>query len=133
MPLLYRALADVVVALHLGYVAFVVAGQLLILVGILRGWEWIRNQWFRGVHLAAIAIVVIESLLEITCPLTTLEQHLRTLAGKATYRGDFIGNCVHDLLFFDCAPQIFTVIYTLFGLLVVVTFLLAPPRRKPRP
>jgi Protein of Unknown function (DUF2784) len=129
MSLLYRIAADGVVILHLGYVSFVVIGQLLILVGILRGWHWIRGFRFRVVHLAAIAVVVTESLLEVTCPLTTLEQFLRRQGGEATYRGDFIGNCVHDLLFFDCEPQVFRLIYALFGLLVLVTFVIAPPRR----
>lgn len=132
MPLLYRLAADGVVIVHLGYVSFVVGGQLLILLGILRGWTWIRNVRFRALHLAAIVVVVAESLLEITCPLTTLEQYLRRLAGEATYHGDFIGNCVHDLLFFDCTPQVFTLIYTFFGLLVLATFLIAPPRRTNR-
>lgn len=129
MPALYRFAADGVVILHMGYVAFVVVGQLLILVGIARHWNWIRNVWFRGIHLGAIALVVVESLLHVTCPLTTLEQHLRRQAGGATYAGDFIGNWVHELLFIDCTPQAFTWIYTLFGLLVLATFVGAPPRR----
>ena len=128
MPYLYRVSADVVVLLHFGYVGFVVAGQLLILVGILLKWSWIRNAWFRFLHLAAIAIVVAESVLGITCPLTTLEQHLRIKAGQATYRGDFVGNLVHDLMFYDLEPWVFTIAYTLFGLLVLGTFVLAPPR-----
>jgi hypothetical protein len=36
------------------------------------------------------------------------------------------------LLFFDAEPWVFTVCYTLFGLAVLATFVLAPPRlRKP--
>lgn len=130
MSLACRLAADVVVILHAGYVLYVLLGQLAILLGIVRRWNWIRNPWFRWSHLAAIAIVVAESLLEITCPLTTLEQWLRRQSGSATYDGDFLGNCVHDLLFFDFAPETFTVIYTAFGLLVVGTFVLAPPRRR---
>lgn len=133
MPLLYRFAADGVVLIHLGYVSFVVVGQLLLLIGMLRGWSWIRSLRFRVLHLGAIGVVVAESLLEITCPLTTLEQFLRNKAGQATYRGDFIGNCAHELLFFDCQPQTFTLIYALFGLLVLVTFLVAPPQRNPPP
>jgi hypothetical protein len=130
MPVLYHLAADAIVILHFGYVAFVVVGQVLILLGILRKWDWIRNMRFRGLHLAAILIVVAEALIGMACPLTTLEQHLRTQAGDSTYRGDFIGNLVHDWLFYDFDPWVFTVAYAPFGLLVLGTFLLAPPRSR---
>jgi hypothetical protein len=75
----YRLAADVVVVLHAAYVWFVVFGQLAILIGILRRWAWVRNKWFRWLHLLAISIVVFESLLGIVCPLTTLEGWLRAV------------------------------------------------------
>jgi hypothetical protein len=124
----YKLLADLVVFLHASYVAFIVIGQLAILTGATRGWRWIENARFRYLHLTAILIVVGESLLGIVCPLTTLETWLRTQAGQVTYRGDFLGHWVHELLFFDGPPWIFTIVYGLFGLIVVVTFWLAPPK-----
>lgn len=124
----YKLLADLVVIVHAGYVTFIVVGQLAILTGITRGWCWVENARFRYLHLAAILIVVVESLLGIVCPLTTLETWLRTRAGQVTYRGDFLGHWVHELLFFDGPPWIFTIAYGLFGLIVVVTFWLAPPK-----
>jgi hypothetical protein len=128
-PMPYKLVADLVVVLHAGYVAFVVVGQLGVLVGILRRWAWIRNPWFRWLHLTAISVVVVEALLGIVCPLTTLETWLRSHSGHAAYTGDFIGHWVHELLFFDAPPWVFTLIYAAFGLIVVATFLLAPPRR----
>src|SRR6516164_9564440 len=35
----YRLLADLIVAVHSAYVAFVVIGQALILIGLIRGWR----------------------------------------------------------------------------------------------
>ena len=125
--MLFKLLADLVVFLHAGYVEFVVVGQLAILWGIARGWRWVRNRKFRLAHLAAIVIVVGESLLGIVCPLTTLEQWLRAQAGQVAYRGDFLGSWVHELLFFDAPPWIFTIVYTAFGLIVATTFWLSPP------
>ena len=61
--MVYQLLADFVVLVHLGYVLFVIFGQLAILLGALRRWQWIRNFWFRVVHLAMIAIVVVEAVL----------------------------------------------------------------------
>jgi hypothetical protein len=62
MATLYRLTADLVVVVHFAFVAFVVFGLLLTLVGGVRRWSWVRNLRFRTIHLAAIAFVVAESL-----------------------------------------------------------------------
>lgn len=128
MQLAYRLAADAVLVFHVSYVAFVLVGFLLTVIGILARWQWIRNFWFRTLHLAAILLVVAESLLGIICPLTTWESELRQLSGQTAYRGDFIATWLHDLLFIEAEPWVFTVCYTLFGLAVLATFILAPPR-----
>ena len=51
-PLFYRLCADGIVAVHFGVVVFIVLGLVLTLVGIFRKWDWVRNVWFRGGHLA---------------------------------------------------------------------------------
>lgn len=125
----YRLAADAVVVAHFSYVAFVVVGLLVVLVGRLRRWEWTRGFWFRIAHLTAIAVVVAEAWCGVTCPLTTLENWLRVRGGGATYEGDFIGNLAHELLFWEGEPWQFTAAYTVFGLLVAATLLIWPPRR----
>lgn len=127
MQLVYRFAADAVLVSHVSYVAFVLVGFVLTVIGILARWNWVRNAWFRGLHLAAILLVVAESLLGIICPLTIWESQLRERAGQTAYRGDFIAQWLHDLLFLDAEPWVFTAGYTLFGLAVLATFLLAPP------
>jgi len=128
MQFAYRLAADAMLVFHACYATFVVLGFCLTLAGILARWEWIRNVWFRSLHLAAILTVVAESLFGAKCPLTTWESDLRKLAGQTGYQGDFIAQWLHDLLFFEVKPWVFTVCYTLFGLAVLATFVLAPPR-----
>jgi len=130
MATFYRLVADAVVVAHFAYVAFVVVGLLAILLGLLCRWSWVRNFWFRSLHLLSILIVAAEAVCGITCPLTTWEQQLRTMAGDTTYQGDFIADWVHRLMFFDLQPWVFTLCYVLFGLVVLATFVLAPPRRS---
>ena len=130
MATLYRLTADLVVVVHFAFVAFVVFGLLLTLVGGVRRWEWVRNAWFRVTHLVAIGFVVAESLCGVTCPLTVWEQRLRVLAGQTSYRGDFIATWVHDLMFFDAEPWVFTLCYCSFGAAVVLSWVLVPPRRR---
>lgn len=132
MVLLLRLTADLVVFVHFAFVAFVVFGLLLTLVGGVRRWEWVRGVRFRVIHLAAIGFVVAESLCGVTCPLTVWEQRLRELAGQASYRGDFLANCVHDVMFFDAEPWVFTLCYCSFGAIVVLSWLFVPPRFRRR-
>lgn len=127
MQIVYRIAADLTVCLHLGYVLFIVLGQAGVMAGAMRGWKWVRNTKFRLLHLIGILVVVAESWLGIRCPLTTLEHQLRRESGAATYEGDFIARCVHDTLFFECAPWVFTTVYSLFGLAVVITLIVCPP------
>ena len=129
MTALYRLLADTVLLLHFAYVAFVAVGLLLILIGGLRGWAWVRNVWFRGAHVAAILLVVVEAWLDIVCPLTTLENYLRRLGEQATHRESLIADMVHRVMFVQAPPWVFTLAYTLFGLAVLATFVWLPPRR----
>ena len=87
--MVYRLLADAVVLLHLAFVAFVVCGGLLVV--------WRR--WIAIVHLpAAIWGVYIEFSGRI-CPLTPLENQLRTRAGDAAYSGDFVERYLMPVLY----------------------------------
>jgi hypothetical protein len=125
----YRLLADLIVVVHSAYVAFVLVGQLLTLVGWWRGWEWVRNYWFRVAHLVAITIVALEAVFNVACPLTTWEQHLRGLAGDEVSHGTFVGDLLDRLIFVDAPPWAFTAAYVGFALLVGATFYFVPPRR----
>ena len=58
----YLLAADIVLFVHVMFVFFVVVGLLLIFVGLACGWQWVRNFWFRTIHLAAIGVVVLQSL-----------------------------------------------------------------------
>lgn len=130
---MYSLLADLILALHISYVLFVVVGQLLIVLGWLMNWQWPRNRLFRYLHLGAIGVVVVQSWFGIICPLTVLENELRSRAGMNGYEDySFIGYWMSRLLFYEAPAWIFAVVYTLFGCLVVGTFRAYPPVRKNR-
>jgi hypothetical protein len=124
----YSFLADVLVAIHLAFVAFVIVGQMTILVGIILHWTWVRNFWFRLAHLAAIGFVALEAVFQVDCPLTVWEDQLRRLAGQDISEGSFIGRGIHAILFYDCPPGVLNAAHIAFALLVLATFVLAPPR-----
>jgi hypothetical protein len=78
--MLQRALADLVLLLHLTFIIFVVAGGLLAL----------RWRWAPVIHLPAAAWGVFIEVSGGVCPLTPLENALRQAAGSWGYEGSFI-------------------------------------------
>ncbi len=126
----YGLLADVILVVHAAYVLFVVGGQLLILIGWIAAWTWTRHFIFRIAHLAAIGFVIIEVWTGLACPLTVLENALRERADQSVYEISFIGYWLQRLLFYDAPGWVFTLMYTAFGALVLLTFIAYPPRRR---
>ena len=124
----YQFLADVVLSLHVSFVAFVVVGLLVIMVGGFRQWQWIRNSWFRMIHLIGISIVMVQSWLGAICPLTSLEMSLREQAGQAHYDGSFIQYWFQRLLYYDAPLWAFATTYTVFGLVVAFAWIRFPPK-----
>ena len=94
-------LADLIVVLHLAIVAFVVAGEVLVLVGGPLRWAWVRNPSFRIAHLGDVVFVAVEGAFGVLCPLTTWEHDLRVAAGQPRHQGSFVGRLARDLLYVD--------------------------------
>lgn len=78
--MLFRALADSVLLLHLLFIVFVLAGGLL-------AFRWPKLVW---VHLPAVLWGAAIEVAGWICPLTPLENHFRQAAGEAGYAGGFI-------------------------------------------
>ena len=128
----YTILADTVVVVHAAYVAFVVGGFVAILLGAAMRWQWTRSFTFRVAHLAAIALVCLESIVGVMCPLTSLEDAMRTRGGAVRYPGDFVAYWAHRMIFYNFPPWIFTIAYISFAILVAIAFIAIPPRRPSR-
>jgi len=126
----YGIAADLMVAIHLAYVAYVVLGQFAIVVAAPLKWQWARNPWFRFTHLTAIGIVAYEAVNKLRCPLTVWEEQLRERAGQ-TFNGSetFMGRILHDVLFVENMPEIaFTIGYCAMAMLVAQGLIMYPPR-----
>lgn len=113
------------------FVGFVVLGVAAIYLGRFWSWEWVRYFWFRLLHLAAIAFVVLQSWAGAICPLTVWEKQLRELGGEESYDGSFVQHWLESLLYYDAPEWMFVVGYTLFGALVAVSWFIVPPKRMP--
>lgn len=103
----YRALADAVVVLHLGFVLFVVLGAFL-------AFRWPKVIWL---HLPAAFWGAWIEFSGRVCPLTPLENRLRKLGGDDAYAGDFVTQYLLPILY---PPGLTLDIQVLLGALVVL-------------
>lgn len=124
----FRLAADAMLLTHIAVVAFVILGLLLTLLGGALKWSWVRNRWFRGLHLLFIAVIVAQAWLGIVCPLTTWEMQLRQAAGQQTYDETFIAHWLGNLLFISGPPWAFIAAYSAFGALVLLSLWWVPGR-----
>ena len=119
-------LADALLVLHFAIAAFIAGGLILVWIGAPLGWGWVRNPWFRYLHLAAILFVAGEGLIGMACPLTVWEDLLR----GGVRPESFIGRWVRRLLFYEAPEWIFTAAYAAWAAASMLTLVLVPPRRK---
>ena len=119
-------LADVLLVAHFGIAAFIVGGLPVIWLGAALGWAWIRNPWFRYLHVGAIAFVAFEALLGMACPLTVWEDALR----GGVRPESFVARWVHRFLFYRAPEWVFTSAYVAWAGLTLLTLWFFPPRRK---
>lgn len=84
-----RIAADLLVLVHLGFVAFVVAGGFLAI-------RWPRLAWL---HVPAALWGAWVELTATICPLTPLENAMRRRAGETGYEGGFIEHYLMPILY----------------------------------
>ena len=87
--MVYRLLADLVVLIHLLFVAFALFGGALAL----------RWTWMPWVHLPAAAWGAMLEFCGWLCPLTPLENLLRRAGGGAGYSGGFVERYIVPLVY----------------------------------
>ena len=131
----YLLAADAVLLVHWMFVAFVVVGLLLILLGGALGWGWVRKRRFRVLHLVGIGYVTVQAWFGLICPLTHIENALRARAegaGAAAYSGAFIAHWLDEWLYIDAPMWMFAVAYTLFAGLVAGSWMWVRPNARMR-
>ena len=95
--MIFRLAADAVVTFHLLFILFVLLGGLLVL----------RWPWAALVHFPAMTWGAAAEFLHLYCPLTPLENALRSRAGDQGYDGGFIEHYLIPLIYpAGLTPQI---------------------------
>lgn len=131
-PWLAALLADAILVVHVGVVAFVVLGTAAILVGGPLRWPAVRSFALRATHLGLMLVIALQAWLGRLCPLTTWEQALRRHAGQEAYGGSFVEHWLSRLIFFEAPWWIFVLAYSVFAAIVLACWWRWPPVRRPR-
>lgn len=127
--MIFSLLADAVLIIHAAFVCFVVFMLPCIAAGGALGWGWVRHYRLRVAHLAAIALVTVQTWVGAVCPLTTLEMWLAEQGQQATYSGSFVQHWLQRLLYWDLPAWVFIAAYSAFALLVIAAWYGVPPTR----
>lgn len=118
--------ADLLLVVHFLIAAFIAGGLVLVWIGAALDWAWVRNRWFRYLHLGAIVFVAGEAVLGVACPLTVWEDMLRGNLRPES----FVGRWVHYFLYYRAPEWVFTVAYVAWAAASALTLVLVPPRRR---
>ena len=89
LRVLYRLLANAVVAFHGLFILFVVLGGFL-------AWRW---RWVAAVHIPCALWGILIEYRGGICPLTPLENSLRARAGQQGYAGGFVDHYVLPVIY----------------------------------
>ena len=104
--MIYRALADFVLLLHMAFVLFAALGGVLV-------FKWRRVAWF---HIPAALWASLIEFVGWECPLTPLENWLRRKGGEAGYQTGFIERYLLPLIY---PAPVSRTLHVVLGLLVL--------------
>jgi hypothetical protein len=114
---------QIVLALHLGVIAFNVAGLVAIPLGAWLDWRFVRIHWLRLLHLASLAAVALQAALGQACFLTIWQAELT--GGRAD---PLIMRWVNRLVFWPLPIWMFTALYLAVFIYVLALWRMVRPR-----
>ena len=119
-------IADIVLIFHFCIVIFITFGFFLIPIGYKFGWVWVTNLKLRILHCGMMMFVTLETLLGITCPLTSIENNLRGVYESTS----FLSYWVKQIIYWDSPDQFFIILYSMFLVWTFSMWKFFPPRIK---
>jgi hypothetical protein len=139
-PRLLSLLASMVLAFHVGVILFNLFGLVAIPLGAWRRWRFVRIFWWRALHLAILAVVALQALLDRACFLTLWQSALLQRAGEAGSPAPLIERWVSRLIFWPLPLWFFAALYVGVSVYTLLLWRFVPPvlpgwarRVTPRP
>jgi hypothetical protein len=127
----YRIFADVIIVVHFLFILFMLSGFLFTVYALLFREKFLDFLLFRSLHLLGILYVASLTILGKYCPLTLLENELRSRVDvSSVYSGSFIVHYLENLIYPEVDPLVVQMPAVFIAIFTIVVFILKPPRRK---
>jgi len=128
--MLYRIFSETIIAIHFLFILFMLLGFLLTLRGIFFRQKFFDWWLFRSLHLLGIFYVASLSILGKYCPLTLLENQLRSrYEVSSVYSGSFIVHYLEKLVYPDVNPLTIQIPTVFIAIFTIVAFVVKPPKK----
>ena len=101
-------------------------GFVLIPIGYHYDWSWIKNFKLRLFHFGLMFLVTFETLVGITCPLTSIENYLRGINNSKS----FISFWIEKIIYWDFPTSFFIFLYFVFLGWTLLMWKIYPPKFK---
>lgn len=113
-----------ILVLHLAVIAFNVAGCVLVPIGAWLRWRWVREFWWRLVHLFSLAVVAVQALVGRACFLTILQAD----ASGASHVQPMIAHWIESVIYLPLPLWAFAIAYVVVFAWVVALWIVVRPR-----
>jgi len=128
--MLYRIFSEAIIAIHFLFILFMLLGFLLTLCGIFFRQKFFDWWLFRSLHLLGIFYVASLSILGKYCPLTLLENQLRSrYEASSVYSGSFIVHYLEKLVYPNVNPLTIQIPTVFIAIFTIVAFIVKPPKK----
>ena len=118
---------EIVLFFHFFIFLFITFSFFLIPFGYFQKWEWVKNKYYRLIHLVLMGIILIETILGFMCPLTILENFLRNNIEV----DNNLTQIIHQIMYWNLPNYQFIILYILsFSYLIFLWFFFKPNFKK---
>ena len=119
--------SEIVLLVHFCIFLFILLSFFFIPIGYHQKWKWVKNRYYRSIHIILMGIIFIETILGFMCPLTILENFLR----NDTKVNNKFTEIIHLIMYWDLPSYQFIILYLLSILyLVFLWFFFKPDLKK---
>ena len=118
--------SEIVLLFHFCIFLFIILSFFFIPLGYYQKWKWVKNKYYRLIHLILMGIIFIETILGFMCPLPILENFLRNnieINNKIT-------QIIHQIMYWDLPTYQFIILYLLSLLYLIFLWIFFKPDFK---
>ena len=117
-------LAEAILAGHVAIILFNVFGLIVVPLGVICGWPFVRVRWWRMLHLVLLGAVALQAVFGRACILTLWQGAVATGAASPT---PLIMGWVNRMIYWPLPIWVFAALYLLvFGYALALLWLVPP-------